>query len=1157
MKEKNHAVVQLFSQRTIAHICSRLLFSWKSLLVLTFFWTNVATFAQSKDQLVYDEAEAALTAKNTYRVIDPVKFTVAIVASDKTGEVVVPPQIRVKDKVFQVKAISNKGSGSYKNGITVLKLPEGLEDITRSCLAGSMTIKEVHIPSTILTVREGAFIGAHALSKIVVANNPRYEVIDDVLYTKPAADKMLVTFPAAKVVGGTREFRIPNNVKKIAASAFYVQKSIKSLHIPASVLDIHMAQGNIIQGAQPVEAITVDLNNPVYSSDMGVLYNKNKTELLLYPIGKRDLSFQVPKFCLTLGKNAIMDNHHIKSLDLNMVATLNINSIWNCGNLTSLTLPMNLQTLPAAAIGGCAKLEKFVVPAGHSTFRTYGDDGVLYSADGRKLLFVPSGKTGTYRVNENTEIIVDASFRSVKLTEVVIPSNVKKIEANAFASNTTLAKVTFEPGSQLTTIDAYAFTSCKALSEIKIPKSVTVLGRAAFANNDKLTTVRVEAGSLLKTIGGYLFQNTPLQNFIFEGTSSLQTIQANAFAYLPLKSFTFPSSLTTIERGAFLGCSELKTVTFDKKNSKISTIGEGAFAECGLTSVSLPESVLRVEREAFVGCKAIESVEFSDKTNYIHPEAFKSCSKLAKFVVDPNNKTYSSVKKMLCTANKEKLVIFPPGLSQGVVLLPPSLTEIGDYAFYDNPNLSNVTIPKKVTKIGNRAFGLCPKLTYLTLSCDQVIDPATIPQADNVTAFDNGSNVSNNQYAKITLIVRKTLLDQYKSKDYYKKFKGFEESFTVPYTHNGTSAGVCEYMPVSEEYVSLVKAPIKGVQTIVLDEVMHGGKKKKIGLIEDYAFEGATVTSVVLKSPEISYLGAMAFVTDIKRVKQGGVDVITPLGSKIKEIFFCSNGVPKLFGAKDFELNESFSEFTTTQNIYVKKSLLSKFQNEPALERVRAKIAYKIPAAPINNYYTTFSREFDVDLEDGDVNRDVHAFIGGVKKLQNGSGDVGSSVKKVSFTSIVAAGKQGTYIPANTGVLIKHLGKTPGKSFYYRIGESDSIAHSVKNNMLKPVTEKEKTLKPVTEHYYVLQQGIFRFINKSKTPTVVVPLNKAYLDLGTTSAAAELALYFEGDDDVTTALEEIKVETTSRAPYYRLDGTRVATPGKGLYIHNGKKVFLN
>ena len=121
----------------------------------------------------------------------------------------------------------------------------------------------------------------------------------------------------------------------------------------------------------------------------------------------------------------------------------------------------------------------------------------------------------------------------------------------------------------------------------------------------KLATVTFEKGSQLKTIGG--------------GYSSYYPNYYGAFAdCTALTSIEIPASVETIEAAAFMRCSKLATVTFEK-GSQLKTIGGdysssyyyGVFSDCtALKSIEIPASVETIEAAAFKGCSSLATVTF-------------------------------------------------------------------------------------------------------------------------------------------------------------------------------------------------------------------------------------------------------------------------------------------------------------------------------------------------------------------------------------------------------------------------------------------------------------------------------------------------------------------------------------------------------------------
>ena len=111
-------------------------------------------------------------------------------------------------------------------------------------------------------------------------------------------------------------------------------------------------------------------------------------------------------------------------------------------------------------------------------------------------------------------------------------------------------------------INDNAFVRCQSLREIHIPANIESIGYRAFRSCKKLATVIFEKSSQLKTIGGGYHSD----------------IDYGAFSYCTaLTSIEIPASVETIEASAFMNCSSLTTITFEK-GSQLKTIGGGYYS---------------------------------------------------------------------------------------------------------------------------------------------------------------------------------------------------------------------------------------------------------------------------------------------------------------------------------------------------------------------------------------------------------------------------------------------------------------------------------------------------------------------------------------------------------------------------------------------------
>ena len=1124
----------------------------------------------------------------TYRVID------ASTASPKLA-------------VYNVKGVSGKVTipATVFDGVdthfTVTQIGGGIDN---DPFRWDATITEVVLPNTITTISNYAFayssittlrlpasvinVGAWAnvllgrclnLKEIIVdPANPAFISDDGVLYTK--GHEELICVPQTKdfsAKGNT--YTVNSNTKRIRTDAFGDNKTMHKLVIPASVNKVDMSRWpTFAYNATALKEVVVDANNATYCSIDGVMYSKDKTQLVHYPSGKTTENFKVPDGVKSIPYGfSISWNKNLKSIDFNQVETIGEYAVSVCNYLKEIHIPKTLTSIGEGAFTMFWRLEKFVVDPDNPNYSS-DQYGVLFDKNKTMVLAYPTARVGEYTLPASVTQVGKQAFLQAKITQLTIPSRITYIGYEAFR-RTAIKSLTFEEPSQITSLNNREFLWCNNLKEVTLPKSLVYLGHG-FSGCPSLETVNVPDGSQLKAILSNAFVACEnLTNFNFLGSCKLENIGSNAFAdKQKLKAFHFPASVTNIGDNAFGNTPAMETVTFDD-NIAVITFSQGAFANSGIKSIKIPASVKLIGKEAFKNCNVLERVVVPATCTSINPEAFKFDTKLANIDVDPANPAYSSVQGILLSKDKNTLVIFPPGKARtDFTLLPPSITRIGDFAFYEgNANFTNVVIPAKVNTIGKRAFGLNPALKTITLLCDQVIPSSSIDQGTNTMSFDDGTVAADNAAQHITVYVRKSLLAQYQADPFWKKFT-LKPSFTVK--AEGTNVATDEYIPTSTTTVDFLSTTAN-VKTFVLPKtiVYNEGANAttyKVGLIGDYAFENANANiKEVVVNADVDYVGAMAFVTKTQRDPTNN---IRPVSTTINQVVFTGNTPATSLSRNYFSLQAPFSEFfrgtagtgTCQQKIYVKKSKLNGYKT--AWPDYAQAIDYRIKgdgtaAFAVANRFGTFSREFDVDFGDVDDNGTrmfwnvgkncpkVIAFTSGEK--------VGASI--IRMQSIYRGGdisKDGLYVPANTGVVLYAAEGTQPADFYYRIGEDDQWSYAAAN-ILKPVTVNAKDITATEDgntNFYVSKGKAFRvsqaqqFKNEGK---LTIGLHKAYININV-PGGAKLTLLF--DENETTGIEDINVDGNNtpdtNEPYYDLSGRRISKPTKGVYIHNGKKVIV-
>ena len=1093
-----------------------------------------------------------------YVVLDGEKYTLSAVGTTKGGAIDIPGSVKVgEDLTFTVVQIGGSGNG-WKD-VESVTLPNTITTLAPYAFTNS-NIQTLELPKSLTYINQSAFLGTYnALKEITVADgNLSFMAEDGILYTYNKKELIYVPLCKDKFKSpdGTESstLYIPDGVEKLRSNSIISNNNITAINISATVSDIPSHEWAPIGNHCPnFTTFIVASGNEKYSSKDGVLLSDNGSVLCIYPFGKKDISYRVPNGVKLITKHGIQNPSYLKTLDLNEVETLNYNAILNCEQLTEVKIPKSLTVLEGGFMS-CKSVTKYIVEEGNNYYKSV--DGIVFNTDKTALMLFPAAKTvenGSYEVPSGVNKIGQNAFSGcTTVTSLSIPQSVENIGMCAFRAMVNLESITFEEDSKITKFDEGIFYGTNKLEKITLPTSLQTINLNAFYSCTILKEVIVPDGSQLLTINKGAFNLCDnLEKVEFQGSCELETIAAGVFNNkTKLEYFKFPASVTTIGDGAFLGCTSLETAMFPEE-AEITTIGKGAFAGCGLISFTVPKNVTTIDREAFRGCTALTGVSLSAKTQVIHPEAFKGCSNITEFVVDRANPYYSTVKGMLCDKGKTTLVLFPQGQAtdNAATLLPPSLTAIGNYAFYECEKLKSVVIPQKVASIGKRAFGLYTNLNSIAFLCDEMIDPANINQDQNEMSFDDGSQAAD-MYGKISLYVRKDLEDEYKNSAYYSKFKGIKTSFTKPRAIDGKQD---EFMPLSDNTPDMMLLRTDAaVPTYVapLNVVTpEDGKRRSVNIIGDYAFEGSNVEEVVLLG-EIRQLGAMAFVTNVKREGMN----IKPDGSNIKSIFFVGKTPASYLNASDFELSEDFNEFLPNQNIYVKKSVNNKYQNNETWRKYANQIKYQIPGISINNKYGTFAREFDVDLSDYYSEKGsgrVYAFTATARGKSSGSGDYGESEYYVIMRSINEGQEgDGTYIPAGTGVLLKAMDNAPTtpSDFHYTIGEKD--VNEAAASVLVGVTEDSIQIADTDKDIYVMSGGVFKPLNGQ---TIIMPAHKAYLKLPE-STGARVVFLFDDSQETVTGLDNLNAAPSDRqSPMYNLAGQRVSGSYKGIVIVEGKK----
>ncbi len=438
--------------------------------------------------------------------------------------------------------------------------------------------------------------------------------------------------------------------------------------------------------------------------------------------------------------------------------------------------------------------------------------------------------------NSITSIGENAFTGGGGFTSVSIPNSVTSIGFSAFRDCTGLTRVVIP--SSVTTIGTIAFYNCNGLTNIIIPNSVTSIGEEAFWNCSSLTSISslIEYPSSV-TLGSGVFTGVDLQNctlYVPAGkTQEYKSSNQWGDFYNIMEIIPFADS--EVERicveqwdvngDGFLSYDEADLVTtiggFSSSNitsfneleyfHNATAISDYAFYDCnGLTGITIPNSITSIGYAAFEYCSGLKSITIPNSVTYVGRDSFGSCTGLTRVNINDlvawcnilfiDNPLFYAHHLYLNGIEIKDLVIpnsitsigenaFTGGGGFTSVSIPNSVTSIGFSAFRDCTGLTRVVIPNSVTTIGTIAFYNCNGLTNITIpnsitkietnafyGCSSLARIEAYPDPTKVTL---GNEVFDGVPKVNVLHVLPRYLSAYSTADQWKDFSGIEDDLST------------------------------------------------------------------------------------------------------------------------------------------------------------------------------------------------------------------------------------------------------------------------------------------------------------------------------------------------------------------------------------------
>ena len=513
------------------------------------------------------------------------------------------------------KSVTNIGWCAFEgcSGLKSVTIPEGVASIEAGAFKACGGLVSVTIPSSVKIIWGEAFWNCKGLKSVTLQEG--VEVIDGSAFNRCSGLTSLVLPSSVKSIGSfafegcgeLTSLTLPQGLTKIDLNAFRGLNKLTTVTIPASVTDIG---GAVFSYCGGLTQINVAAGNQKYTSVDGVLYTKDRTELVMCPNGLKSVT--IPGSVTNIGLGAFI----------------------GCSKLTSVMLPSNVKSIGAWAFEGCNGLTSVTIPENVTKIDQYAfvNCGGLTSLtmrgerpDAPNNIFQGCGKLKSIRVPANAK-----SWAGMKKWHGIplVFDGESKADGSLNGEKDVEYKFAYkldDKGNAILTGVSPKPEGALVCPNIIEGHKVTGIDRGAFGGCDKMTKIMLpeDLDTLPLWISGWCIHGS-----IFYGCTALSSIGISE------KNLKFASV-----DGALYSKDKKVLFAYPKDRTEIkvcrettSLQGEAFHSSLLFKKINVPEGILDASGFAFSGCPNLEEVVFPKGFEYIRHRAFWSCPNMKKVV---------------------------------------------------------------------------------------------------------------------------------------------------------------------------------------------------------------------------------------------------------------------------------------------------------------------------------------------------------------------------------------------------------------------------------------------------------------------------------------------------------------------------------------------
>ena len=381
-------------------------------------------------------------------------------------------------------------------------------------------------------------------------------------------------------------------------------------------------------------------------------------------------------------------------------------------------IPKNIVYIHPAAFKDCTTTTIYTVDSANPVYKS--DDGVIYSKDGKKLLHYPSGRNETsISVNKDVEVIGGYAFANNEdVTDIKLPSDVKEIGDHSFWGCEKLYKINLPEGitkigdyalnecqslaelklpSTLVSIGAHAFDYCTSIKEVVVPDSVTDIGDAAFMRCRSLSSVMLPSG--LIRYGYRVFTGCSLLDEfkIAPGNTAFRVADGILYSAKGDTLVDYPYGKRVDKIQILDNIKTIRAYAFYKDDTKTDNDPDDFIVDIDFNKVE------SIGAYAFANRLALGAIQLPSTLKELSSTSFNKCNNLSAFRIE-NCKNFISLDGVLFSSDKKTLLAYPADKKNGEYTIPEGTENIGDYAFSEAKNLTDINMSSTIKNVGNYSF---------------------------------------------------------------------------------------------------------------------------------------------------------------------------------------------------------------------------------------------------------------------------------------------------------------------------------------------------------------------------------------------------------------------------------------------------------------------